>query len=80
MEFLRGMSLLPVEPASMHMVKRAPRSSPLTAVFFRHMVANMRNGVLAISRDGGVVHANDEAWTSRRSWGSALRASYGSIC
>jgi PAS domain S-box-containing protein len=45
----------------MHMVKRAPRSSPLTDVFFRHMVANMRNGVLAISRDGGVVLANDEA-------------------
>ena len=32
----------------MHMVKRALRSSPLTDVFFRHMVANMRNGVLAI--------------------------------
>ena len=45
----------------MHMVTRAPRSSPLTDVFFRHMVANMRNGVLAISRDGGVVLANDEA-------------------
>jgi len=45
----------------MHMAKRAPRSSPHTDVFFRHMVGNMRSGVLAISRDGGVVLVNDEA-------------------
>jgi signal transduction histidine kinase len=30
-------------------------------VFFRHMVGNMRNGVLAIARDGGIVLINDEA-------------------
>ena len=30
-------------------------------MFFRHMVGNMRNGVLAIDRDGGVVLLNDEA-------------------
>jgi len=30
-------------------------------VFFRHMVGNMRNGVLAIARDGSVVLVNSEA-------------------
>ncbi len=30
-------------------------------VFFRHMVGNMRNGVLAIDRDGRFVLVNDEA-------------------
>ena len=30
--------------------------------FFRHMVANMRNGVLAINRDGALVLINDEAY------------------
>jgi signal transduction histidine kinase len=45
----------------MHMPKRAAKSSPLTDVFFRHMVGNMRNGVLAIARDGAVVLVNDEA-------------------
>ena len=29
--------------------------------FFRHMVANMRNGVLAIDRAGALVLINDEA-------------------
>ena len=43
------------------MPKRAAKPSRLTDVFFRHMVGNMRNGVLAISRDGGVVLVNDEA-------------------
>jgi two-component system sensor histidine kinase AtoS len=32
-----------------------------TDVFFRHMVGNMRNGVLAIARDGSVVLVNSEA-------------------
>lgn len=32
-----------------------------TDVFFRHMVGNMRNGVLAIARDGSVVLVNNEA-------------------
>ncbi|MEW6322998.1 MAG: ATP-binding protein [Acidobacteriota bacterium] len=30
-------------------------------VFFRHMVANMRNGVLAVDREGAIVLINDEA-------------------
>jgi len=45
----------------MHMPKRAAKPSQLTDVFFRHMVGNMRNGVLAIARDGAVVLVNDEA-------------------
>jgi len=45
----------------MHMAKRAAKTSRLTDVFFRHMVGNMRNGVLAIARDGAVVLVNDEA-------------------
>ena len=45
----------------MLMPKRATTSSRLTDVFFRHMVGNMRNGVLAIARDGAVVLVNDEA-------------------
>ncbi len=45
----------------MHMPKRAAKPLRLTDVFFRHMVGNMRNGVLAIARDGGVVLVNDEA-------------------
>ncbi|MGE0865795.1 MAG: nitrogen regulation protein NR(II) [Vicinamibacterales bacterium] len=43
------------------MAKRAAKSSRSTDVFFRHMVGNMRNGVLAIARDGSVVLVNDEA-------------------
>jgi len=45
----------------MHMAKRTSKPSRLTDVFFRHMVGNMRNGVLAIARDGAVVLINDEA-------------------
>lgn len=45
----------------MHMPKRTAKSSRDTDVFFRHMVGNMRNGVLAIERGGGVVLVNDEA-------------------
>ena len=43
------------------MVKRVAKSSRLEDVFFRHMVANMHNGVLAIDREGGMVLINDEA-------------------
>lgn len=43
------------------MAKRAPKPSRLTDVFFRHMVGNMRNGVLAIAREGTLVLVNDEA-------------------
>jgi signal transduction histidine kinase len=45
----------------MLMAKRAAKSSRHEDVFFRHMVGNMRNGVLAINRDGAVVLLNDEA-------------------
>ena len=45
----------------MVMPKPAERASRLQDVFFRHMVGNMRNGVLAIDRDGGIVLLNDEA-------------------
>lgn len=43
------------------MPKPAETSSRLADKFFRHMVGNMRNGVLAIDRQGGVVLVNDEA-------------------
>lgn len=43
------------------MAKRAPKPSRLADVFFRHMVGNMRNGVLAIAREGTIVLVNDEA-------------------
>ena len=45
----------------MHMSKRTSKTSRLTDAFFRHMVGNMRNGVLAITRDGAMVLVNDEA-------------------
>ena len=45
----------------MLMPRRAVKKSPNTDVFFRHMVGNMRNGVLAITRDGRVVLVNEEA-------------------
>ena len=47
--------------ATMLMAKPAGYSTGNLDVFFRHMVGNMRNGVLAIDRDGGVVLLNDEA-------------------
>lgn len=45
----------------MLMPRHASNKSPNTDVFFRHMVGNMRNGVLAITRDGKIVLVNDEA-------------------
>lgn len=45
----------------MVMPKPVERPSRLEDVFFRHMVGNMRNGVLAIARDGSIVLLNDEA-------------------
>ena len=45
----------------MLMPRRSAKKSPSTDVFFRHMVGNMRNGVLAITRDGVIVLVNDEA-------------------
>ncbi|MEO8681113.1 MAG: ATP-binding protein [Vicinamibacterales bacterium] len=43
------------------MARRAPKPTRHTDMFFRHMVGNMRNGVLAIERTGEVVLINDEA-------------------
>ena len=43
------------------MPTRASNASGLADVFFRHMVGNMRNGVLAVARDGDLVLINDEA-------------------
>lgn len=40
---------------------RRARTDGTSDVFFRHMVANMRNGVLAINRAGELVLLNDEA-------------------
>jgi PAS domain-containing protein len=41
-----------------------PRRRPVTVGdrFFRDMVASMRNGVLAVTRDGAVAVMNDEAY------------------
>jgi signal transduction histidine kinase len=47
--------------ATMLMAKRPSKAARQDDVFFRHMVGNMRNGVLAIDRQGGVVILNDEA-------------------
>jgi PAS domain S-box-containing protein len=47
--------------APMLMAKRGAKSTRYEDVFFRHMVGNMRNGVVAIDRDGGVVLLNEEA-------------------
>lgn len=41
---------------------RRARTGATSDDFFRHMVANMRNGVLAINPDGKVVLINDEAY------------------
>src|SRR5215204_1812520 len=43
------------------MAKREAKISRHQDVFFRRMVGNMRNGVLAIERDGAIVLLNDEA-------------------
>ena len=45
----------------MLMAKPVEQTSRHADVFFRHMVGNMRNGVLAIDRAGGIVLLNDEA-------------------
>ena len=47
--------------ATMLMAKRPSKAARQDDVFFRHMVGNMRNGVLAIDREGAVVIINDEA-------------------
>jgi signal transduction histidine kinase len=45
----------------MLMAKRPASTARRTDAFFRHMVGNMRNGVLAIDRQGRIVLLNDEA-------------------
>ena len=45
----------------MLMAKRPSKAARQDDVFFRHMVGNMRNGVLAIDRQGAIVILNDEA-------------------
>jgi PAS domain S-box-containing protein len=45
----------------MLMAKRPLKAARQDDVFFRHMVGNMRNGVLAIDRQGAIVIINDEA-------------------
>jgi signal transduction histidine kinase len=45
----------------MQMAKQPGKAARQQDVFFRHMVGNMRNGVLAIDREGGIVVINDEA-------------------
>lgn len=45
----------------MLMSRRAPKTKRHTDAFFRHMVGNMRNGVLAIEKSGEIVLVNDEA-------------------
>jgi signal transduction histidine kinase len=42
--------------------KRPRRGAAVTDAFFRHIVAGMRNGVLAIARDGRLALINDEAY------------------
>jgi signal transduction histidine kinase len=55
------MGFADADSAAMLMVKRQPRAARQQDVFFRHMVGNMRNGVLAIDRAGNIVIINDEA-------------------
>src|SRR5918994_6747398 len=47
--------------ATMLMAKRPAKAARQQDAFFRHLVGNMRNGVLAIDRDGRLVIINDEA-------------------
>lgn len=41
---------------------RASRSNAIGDAFFRHLVTSLRNGVLAVSRDGRVAAINDPAY------------------
>jgi PAS domain S-box-containing protein len=52
---------VPRRSASAARPARRARTSGTSDEFFRHMVANMRNGVLAIDRTGHLVLINDEA-------------------
>src|SRR6476646_4296178 len=39
-----------------------PRTAPPDDRFFRHIVSSMRNGVIAVHRDGTLALMNDEAY------------------
>ena len=57
----------PRRPVSARPAGTPPTSNRLhvqveDAAFFRHVVAGMRNGVLATTRDGGIALINDEAY------------------
>lgn len=63
------MSPSSTKPAAAKGVERARRAArtkqaptPLSDRFFRHMVLNLRNGVLAIARDGRIAAMNDIAY------------------
>src|SRR5262245_22378728 len=56
-----GHALCSVPARIMSAPSLTPAASLNTDVFFRHMVGNMRNGVLAIARDGSIVLINKEA-------------------
>src|SRR5678816_80493 len=43
-------------------VVRAHHARSIDDAFFRHIVSGMRNGVLAITRDGRLAVINDEAY------------------
>ena len=49
-------------PAVRPAAKTTRRASSLEDRFFRQLVSNMRNGVIAIHRDGTIALANDEAY------------------
>jgi signal transduction histidine kinase len=56
---------MPVGEGETRAARPAPRRLVATTVgdrFFRDMVASMRNGVLAVTRDGAVAVMNDEAY------------------
>ena len=60
---MRRTFLQPLPMTMRRPIRSAPeaREQDPRDAFFRHMVANMRNGVLAITRTGEVVLINDEA-------------------
>lgn len=53
---------VPRRPAPVTDVVRTEPAGISTDAFFRHIVSGMRNGVLAITRDGRVALMNDEAY------------------
>src|SRR5689334_6532216 len=59
-----GRRVLPARRSAAARAAGAPPSAdrPIDDAFFRHIVAGMRNGVLAITRDGKLALINDEAY------------------